>query len=107
LFLLITAININNQVGGNLSTMLEAVTTTIRERIRLFAEVRALSSMQRYSGYILTLLPFMTAGVIFLLNPKYMARLFEPGITLCIPIGALIMVILGNIMVRMLAKVDV
>jgi len=107
LFLLITAININNQVGGNLSTMLEAVTTTIRERIRLFAEVRALSSMQRYSGYILTLLPFMTAGVIFLLNPKYMARLFEPGITLCIPIGALIMVILGNIVVRMLAKVDV
>jgi len=107
LFLLITAININTQVGGNLSVMLEAVTTTIRERIRLFAEVRALSSMQRYSGYILTLMPFLTAGVIFILNPKYMARLFEPGITLCIPIGALIMVILGNIVVRVLAKVDV
>jgi tight adherence protein B len=107
LFLLITAININTQVGGNLSVMLEAVTTTIRERIRLFAEVRALSSMQRYSGYILTLMPFITAGVIFILNPKYMARLFEPGITLCIPIGALILVIMGNIIVRVLAKVDV
>jgi tight adherence protein B len=107
LYLLITAININNQVGGNLSTMLEAVTNTIRERIRLFAEVRALTSMQRYSGYMLTLLPFITTGILFILNPKYIARIFEPGPILCVPIGALLMVILGNIVIRMMSKIDV
>ena len=107
LYLLITAININNQVGGNLSTMLEAVTNTIRERIRLFAEVRALTSMQRYSGYMLTLLPFITTGVLFILNPKYIARIFEPGPILCVPIGALLMVLLGNLVIRMMSKIDV
>jgi tight adherence protein B len=107
LYLLITAININSQVGGNLSTMLEAVTNTIRERIRLFSEIRALTAMQRYSGYILTLIPFITAGVIFVLNPKYMSKLFEPTIWLCIPIGALILVLLGNILIRMLSRIDV
>jgi tight adherence protein B len=40
LYLVVTAITINAQVGGNLVTMLEAVTRTIRERVRLFAEVR-------------------------------------------------------------------
>lgn len=107
LYLLITAININSQVGGNLSTMLEAVTNTIRERIRLFSEIRALTAMQRYSGYILTLLPFLTAGVLFILNPQYMSKLFEPGIWLCIPIGALILVLLGNIVIRLLSRIEV
>jgi tight adherence protein B len=107
LFLLVTAININSQVGGNLSTMLEAVTTTIRERIRLFAEVRALTSMQRYSGYVLTLLPFMTAGILFIINPKYMSRMFEPGPVLCVPIGALIMVLLGNLVIRVMSRVEI
>jgi len=107
LYLLITAININNQVGGNLSTMLEAVTNTIRERIRLFAEVRALTSMQRYSGYMLTLLPFITTGLLFILNPTYIAKIFEPGPILCVPIGALLMVILGNIVIRMMSKIEV
>jgi tight adherence protein B len=107
LYLLITAININAQVGGNLSTMLEAVTSTIRERIRLLSEVRALTAMQRYSGYMLTLLPFITAAVIFVLNPRYMSKLFEPGIWLCIPIVALILVLLGNIVIRLLARIDV
>lgn len=107
LYLLITALNINSQVGGNLSTMLEAVTFTIRERIQLFAEVRALTSMQRYSGYLLTLLPFLTAAVVFIMNPTYMSRLFEPGPFLCIPIGALILMLLGNIVIRLITRVDI
>ena len=57
LYLVVTAININQQVGGNLVTMLDAVTQTIRERIRLFAEVRVLTSQQRFNSYILTLIP--------------------------------------------------
>jgi tight adherence protein B len=107
LYLLITAININSQVGGNLSTMLEAVTNTIRERYRLFSEIRALTAMQRYSGYMLTLLPFLTAAILFVLNPDYMSRMFEPGIWLCIPIGALILVLLGNIVIRMMSRIEV
>lgn len=107
LLLVVTAIIINSQVGGNLSTMLDAVTETIRERVRLFAEIRALTSMQRYSSYILTLLPFIVVAVLFILSPEYMSHLFEPGIYLCIPIGALVFIILGNIVIRLMARIDV
>jgi tight adherence protein B len=106
LYLVVTAININSQVGGNIVTMLEAVGTTIRERVRLFSEVRALTAQQRFGSYILTFLPVAMAAAMFFINPDYMMRLFEPQI-LCIPIIAVFMVILGNIAVRRLSKIDV
>ncbi len=106
LYLVVTAININSQVGGNIVTMLEAVSTTIRERIRLFSEVRVLTAQQRFGSYVLTFLPVGMAAAMFFINPDYMMRLFDPQI-LCIPIAAVIMVILGNIAVRRLAKIDV
>jgi tight adherence protein B len=106
LYLMVTAININSQVGGNIVVMLEAVTTTIRERVRLFAEVRVLTSQQRFGSYILTFMPVGMAAALFFLNPEYMMRLFEPQM-LCIPIGAAIMVIFGNIAIRHLSKIEV
>ena len=105
--IVVAAININMQVGGNLTVMLTAVTNTIRERIRLFSEIRSVTSSQRFTGYVLTALPFIVGGVLFIMNPTYMARLFEPGWILCIPIGALIGVLIGNIIVRQMVKIDV
>lgn len=107
LYLVVTAIVINTQVGGNLVTMLEAVTRTIRERVRLFAEVRVLTSQQRFNSYILTLLPFAMGALLFVINPEYMRRLFEPGIFLCIPFGALFNMIVGNIIIRRMARIEV
>lgn len=107
LSLVVTAVNINTRVGGNLSTMLEAVVATIRERVQLFNEIRALTSQQRFSGYMLSLLPFIVVAILFVISPDYIGRLFEPGAMLCIPIGALIFVILGNIVIRFMVKIDV
>jgi tight adherence protein B len=107
LYLVITAININSQVGGSLSTMLEAVTKTIRDRIRLFGEVRAITSQQRYSAYLLTMLPFIFGGILFVLSPDYIKKLFVPGFSLCFPIGAIVFVILGNFVIMRMTKIDV
>jgi tight adherence protein B len=87
--------------------MLDVVTNTIRERSRLFCELRALTSQQRFSGYVLTLLPFLIVAFLFVVSPEYISRLFEPGALICIPIGALVLVILGNISVRMMSKIEV
>ena len=106
LYLVITAININSQVGGNLATMLEVVTNTIRERVRLFSEIHALTSQQRYSGYMLTLLPFIITGILFVISPDYISRLFQPGLIILVPITALILVLLGNIVIRLMSKID-
>ncbi len=70
LYLVVTAININSQVGGNIVTMLEAVTSTIRERIRLFSEARVLTAQQRFGSYVLTFMPVGMAAAMFFLNPE-------------------------------------
>jgi tight adherence protein B len=106
LYLAVTAININSQVGGNIVTMLDAVSSTIRDRVRLFSEVRVLTAQQRFGSYVLTFLPVGMAAAMFLINPEYMMRLFDPQI-ICIPVFAVIMIFLGNLAVRRLAKIEV
>ncbi|MCJ7702910.1 MAG: type II secretion system F family protein [Anaerolineales bacterium] len=105
--IMVAAININMQVGGNLTVMLRVVTETIRERIRLFSEVRSITSAQRFTGYVLTFLPFIMGGAMFIMNPEYMKRLFEPGWVLCIPIGAVLGIIMGNLVIRKMVHIDV
>lgn len=103
--LLITAINIQYQVGGNLTTMLSAVTETIRERIRLYSELRALTSQQRLSSYILSLLPVIVAALLFIINPTYMRGLFNP-LYWYVPVIALSGILLGSLAIQALVKMD-
>jgi tight adherence protein B len=105
--LVVTAIDIQYQVGGNMAVILGAITETIRERVRLLGEVRVLTTQQRYSGYMLSVLPFVVGALMFVINPNYMRRLFEPGITLCIPIGAVIGIVIGHFTIQRISKIEV
>ncbi len=105
--LVVTAVEIQYQVGGNLATMLNAVSETIRERIQLFGEVRVITTQQRFTGYLLSILPFVIGGMLFIMNPDYMGRLFEPGPTICIPIGAIIGIIIGHFVIQRIAKIEI
>lgn len=107
LFLVVSAVNINMQIGGNLTLILDTVTETIRNRIYLFGEIRSLTSYARYTSYLLTLLPFLTAFVLAIISPTYFERLLEPGLTRWILIYAGISVVVGNIVLRRVSKIDV
>jgi tight adherence protein B len=104
LYLVVTAININTQVGGNLSEILSVIVETIRERTNLFNEIRVLTSYARYAGYVLTALPFITGAILMLLNPVFFGPLLEPGLGRIILSVALIMVLIGNFWIRRLVK---
>lgn len=105
--LAVTAVEIQYQVGGNLATMLSAVTETIRERVRLFGEVRVQTTQQRYTGHLLSVLPFFMGALLFIMNPKYIGRLFVPGPMLCVPLGALAGIVLGHFVIRRIARIEV
>jgi tight adherence protein B len=107
LALIITAIKIQYEVGGSLAEVLETVSHTIRERVRIYREIRVLTSQQRYSGYVLIALPIGLAAFLLVVNPEYEMRLFEPGPTLCIPIGAVIMMVIGYIIMRKIVEIEV
>jgi tight adherence protein B len=105
--LVVTAIKIHSRVGGNLTTILENISTTIRERAKLRREIRVITSMTRLSSYIIGLLPFALGAIIFSINPQYMARLFQPGLTLCIPIGAFISSVAGFIIIQRIVDIKI
>ena len=107
LFLVVSAVNINMQIGGNLTVILDTVIETIRNRIYLFGEIRALTSYARYTSYLLTLLPFLTALVLMLVSPDYFELLLQPGLTRIILIYAAISMFVGNIVMRRVSKIDV
>ena len=75
--MMITAINIHHEVGGNLSEILDTIGHTIRERVRIKGDIRTLTAMARYSGYIVSILPIAVAGLLFVMNADYMSALWE------------------------------
>ncbi|MBA3405835.1 MAG: type II secretion system F family protein [Gemmatimonadaceae bacterium] len=92
--LMVTAINIQSQVGGNLATVLDAIAHTIRERVRLLGEINTLTAMQRYSGYVITALPIGLAGLLFVISPTYILPMFErPPEAFGLPMGVIFFLI--------------
>ncbi|MFN8375830.1 MAG: type II secretion system F family protein [Anaerolineae bacterium] len=75
--LVVTAVNIQREVGGNLAEILEVIGTTIRERIKLKGEIRVLTSQGRITGYLLSFLPIGLALFLNAANPGYMGQMFE------------------------------
>jgi tight adherence protein B len=107
LALIVTAIQIHYEVGGSLAEILETVAHTIRERVRIQREIGVLTAQQRYSGYVLMLMPIGLAIFLFLVNPEYEKQLFEPGPTLCIPIVTGIMMMVGFFVMRRIVDIEI
>lgn len=75
--LVVTAVNIQREVGGNLAEILEVISGTIRERIKLKGDIRVLTSQGRITGYLISFLPISLALFLNLASPGYMGLLFE------------------------------
>jgi tight adherence protein B len=71
--LLVVAVMIQMQVGGNLAEVLNSLSRVIRERATMRAKIRALSAEGRFSASLLSVLPFILVGVITLVRPTYYA----------------------------------
>ncbi len=96
--MVVAAIQVQNEVGGNLGDILATIAETIRERIRLKGEVRAITSMQRATGYLLAAMPFLIGLLLLFMNADYMMRIFVYP-WFCIPGFALGSVLLGLFMI--------
>ncbi len=91
---MITAVNVQREVGGNLAEILDNISFTIRERVRIKGEVRVLTSQVRASGSVLSLIPFGLTIILWFLNPEYLLSVTQGG-PLCT--AAIICVVLGLI----------
>jgi tight adherence protein B len=73
--LVVTAVNIQREVGGNLAEILEVISHTIRERIKLKGEIRVMTSQGRYTGYLISFLPIGLAFFLNFITPGYMGQM--------------------------------
>jgi tight adherence protein B len=105
--LVIDAVLIQRRIGGNLSEVLNNISWTIRERIKMRGEVRALTGQARMSGMFLSGLPILVGTGMYLMNPEYMMPLFTEPLGRILVIGGLISVGIGMLIMRKIANVEV
>ena len=105
--LVVTAVLIQQQVGGDLAHILDTISDTIQDRIRMRREIRTLTSQGRISGYVLGVLPFALGAFISVTNPGYLEPLFTERLGQ-IAIGiAVVMVLIGFIIIQRIVDIDV
>ncbi len=105
--IVVTAIQIQRTVGGNLSEILDQVAETMRERERIQGEIKALTSQQRMTGYIIAALPVFIGGLFYLINAEYMNPLVNTLGGRVLLITAAIMEVIGMAIIKKLVKIDV
>jgi tight adherence protein B len=112
--LMATAIAIQYQVGGNLAEILDTISYTIRERVRIKGEIRTMTATQRLSGYVIAALPVGVLLVIAVLAPSFIGTMFEdPPDLFGLPLGVVllgsggVLMMIGFYAIRRIVDIEV
>jgi tight adherence protein B len=105
--MMITAINVQREVGGNLAEVLDTISYTIRERVRIKGDIRALTAYGRGAGNMLSAIPVILSVVIYLINPGFMSLLFENPCGWVMIGVAVVGIVVGYLIIRKIVNIDV
>lgn len=105
--MLVTSINIQYRIGGNLTHILKTIAHTIRERVRIRGEISILTAQARLSSYIISGMPVVVVLILMVVSPQYILKLFDPGITRVMLVGGIMGIISGYYVMRRIATIEV
>ena len=108
--LMVTAVKVQREVGGNLAEILDVISYTIRERIRIKGEIKVLTAQGMATGYALVALPLILGVVLFFVNRPYIMQLFLKENQPCgwaMIIAGLVMIFIGWLVVRKIVTIEV
>ncbi|MHB1392318.1 MAG: type II secretion system F family protein [Clostridia bacterium] len=105
--LIIMAVLIQRQIGGNLSEILDNISETIRSRIKIKGEIRILTAQGRVSGLIIALMPVALGIILYFINPSYILVLFEEPIGWAMLMFAVLMQGMGIYLIRRIIRIEV
>lgn len=105
--LVVTAVLIQREIGGNLAQVLDQISDTINERIRMKREISALTAQGRLSAIVLVALPFITGLAMYFLNHDNFMILFEDPMGNMAVIAAIIMEVIGIFVIKRIVDIDV
>ncbi len=106
--MLVTAILIQREVGGNLAEILDTISFTIRERVRIKGEIRVLTAQQMISGHVLLFLPIALGIILFGINRDYMLNFFTNGLLGYFMIACTgVMMLIGYFVIQRIVRIEV
>ncbi len=105
--ILVTAILIQREVGGNLAEVLDNLASVIRARFTIRRQLRVYTAQGRFSGYTLAVLPIIVGTLIYMLNPSYMILLFTHPLGKLLVLVAIIMQIVGFLWIRKIIDIEI
>jgi tight adherence protein B len=105
--LVVTAVLIQREVGGNLAQVLDNISYTIMERIRMKREILALTAQGRFSAFVLLMLPFAAGVAMFFMNHDNFMMLFEEPLGQMALAVSAVMEVIGYLVIRRIVDIDV
>lgn len=105
--LVVTAVLIQRQVGGDLASILDTISETIAERVRMRREVMALTAQGRASGWVLAAIPVALFAILYMMSPSYLSPLIDTEIGRMFMIGALVLEVIGFFVIQRIVDIKI
>jgi tight adherence protein B len=105
--ILVTAILIQREVGGNLAEILDNLSAVVRARFTIRRQIRVYTAQGRMTGYLLSALPIIIFCILYMLNPEYMSILFTDPIGKILVTAAIVMQLLGFLWIRKIIRIEI
>jgi tight adherence protein B len=106
--IMVMAINVQREIGGNLSVILDTIAHTIRERVRIKGEIKTLTAQATLSGYIICMLPLVLAFILYTIDSKYISFFWDDH-TCGLPMMgvSLVLMVVGFFVMRRITQIEV
>lgn len=105
--LVVTAVLIQRQVGGDLASILDTISETIAERIRMRREVLALTAQGRASGWVLAAIPIGLFIILYMMSPNYLSPLLDTDIGRMCIVGAFVLEVIGFFVIQRIVDIKI
>ncbi len=105
--LMVTAIEISRQTGGNLTEVFDQLASVIRERMRVEGKIRSLTAQGRLQASIVGLMPLLLAGAMYAISPAMMTNFLFSTVGIMIIVTALGFEVVGYLIIRKIVNIDI
>jgi tight adherence protein B len=105
--ILVTAILIQREVGGNLAEILDNLSAVVRARFTIRRQIRVYTAQGRMTGYLLSALPIILFSMLYMINAEYMSILFKDPVGQVLIVIAITMQLIGFLWIRKIIKIEI
>jgi tight adherence protein B len=102
----VTAVLTQRDAGGNLAEVLENISAVIRDRFKVKRQVRVVTAHARITGFVLALLPPVTAVVMLIVAPEHMKTLWNDPMGIRMVLVAIVLQIIGALAIRKIVDIE-